>query len=513
MGELLRRPILQPVGGLDFSNPSTLINYNNGFPQNMRYSRGEIRKREGHSILGSNVLSGDNGVMHLAAYPTDNETIRLLRLSKTTVQVYVPDEALPDSQTGWNDVTNSVPLSGGDDDYFDHAVVGGQIIFTNLVDAMFKYENNTNLCSALGGDGPQAKFLEYFEPYLVAGYVGTGTGKHMKIQWADTDSVTSWATGNAGSAILSYGGEPLRGISRLRDQLVAYKKGSIYNCRLVDTSAVIKPVLQEVGPGLVGHRAVVERQGFHYGMSEDDFFVYDTVATQSIGRRIREFVFPNRNTDKDSRHFALHVQELNEIWFFVAMGTESWPSTIWKYNYLNDFWYKDTISSMRAACLWYQQSAVKIADLIGTIAQQAGKIADYRSTTNAPSYVMGNSEGVCVRLNKQTSDDNLVAVPARFDTIDLAGDTFETYKRWLMLDFWAKGNYVEIFYSTDEGNTWIPAGPNYQVTLDGTVRMYRIYFDVLAEKIRFRFQNINQGSTFTLRQFYPYYIVREDIGR
>ncbi len=507
MATLLKKGVLQPVLGLDHSQPSTLINYQNGFPQNMRYTRGEIRKREGSRSLGSESvpIAGENGVQHTVVYPTSSESIRLIRCSKQTIELFNT------VSSAWDNITGSLILTGDDDSYWDDAVVNDKLILTNYVNNLLSYTDGDSGVAEVAGSPPNCKFLEYLSPYLVAGFVSTGVNNHMIVKWPDTGTLTSWSTGNASSALLDHNGDAIRGLKRLNEYCVAYKKASIYLGRPVSTSEVIKWDLQEVGTGLMNHRTVAEHKGNHYFMGLNDFHVFNGVRSESIGQKIREQVFLSRNAERDSRHHAVHVKDYDEVWFFIVSIGNDWPSDIWKYNYRYDFWYYDTCDRYRTGTEWFIQASTTIDDLVGTIDEQGGSIDNYLSTTNAPSYVFGTQFGLTLRLDPTTNNDRLtVPISARYDSGDLTGEIFENYKRWLMLDFWAKGNALTVFYSTDYGDSWKKVK---EVELTGSISQHRVYFDVVAEHIRFRFENREAGQTFFLRQFQAYYTIREDVSR
>jgi hypothetical protein len=497
---LLRKAVLQPVLGLDYSQPASYLDFRNTFPMNVRYSEGTLRKREGTQGLGS-TISGANGVMHHAIYSTQSENIRLMRMSKTKLEQW------NESTTSWDDKTGGSDMTGGDTQYFDTAVAENTLVGTNYHNTLWKYVDGDAGRSVLSASAPVCKFLEYLSPYLVAGYVTGGTNYHLKVQWTDTGDITDWNTGNAGSALLAHDPDPLRGLLNLNEYQAAYKKNAIYLGRKVDTSDVIKWDLVEVGTGLMNHRCVIEHQGLHYFMGMNDFRVFNGVRSQSIGGPVRDRVFRQRNPDQDTAHWALHAKDYDEIWFFVVMGSDTYPANVYKYNYRNNFWYEDTAPSYRHGVEWFRQASVTIDDLVGTIDAQAGIIDDYLSTTNSPTYVFGDNSGQTIYGDRSVSNDNGVAIDGRFETIDFVGETFERYKRWLQFDFWGKGNEVTVSYSTDEGSTWTSLGAT---TLTGTWTPYRLYFDVYSEKIRFRFQNNTASETFHVRQFYPYYLVREE---
>lgn len=501
--EIPRRPVLAPIEGLDYSAPSTFINYRNGFPVNMRVLQGDLRKREGASQLGTDTIVGANGILHQGIYPQDDETIKILRMSKSNIEVY---------NTGtdsWDDITGTA-LIGGDNDYFDDAVAQNTYISTNsLINNIRKWAGTGNT-ALLGGNPPKCKFLEYLSPYLIAGFTDLGLGRHQKAQWTDTGNIEVWSGGNSGSALLrQHGGSPMRGLKNLNEVCVSYMKDAIYLGRNVDTTEVIKWDLAETGSGLMAHRAVVDFNGRHYYMGLDDFKVFDGVRSESIGKSVRDYVFPFRNTNKEAGNFALLIPEYEEVWFFVIMSGKTYPQDIWKYNYRYGFWYQDTCSNYRTAVQWYQQGSTTIDQMVGTIDAQAQRIDDFLSLTNSPLYVYGSSDGKSYKLDRTTNNDAGVLVDAKYDSIDFKGSRFEQQSRWLQLDFWAKGSgTLRLFYSTEYGINWKSIT---NVTLTSEFKRYRVFLDVLSERIRFRWLNNTLNETFSLRQFYPYYLDREEV--
>lgn len=496
---LLRKAILKPDLGLDYSQPAAYLDLRRNFPQNMRVQRGLVRKREGTKELSASTISGANGIVGMVTYPTEEEAIRLLRTSKTKLEMY--NTATDD----WDDKTGGGDFSGGDENYFDFTVAENKLIGTNFINVPWTYTDGDAARAALGGSPPKFKYCEYMEPYLVVAYTDAASQNHLKVQWPDTGDITDWASGNADSKLLSHDNDMIRGLKNLNEFCAAYKKNAIYLGRKVDTSDVIKWDLVEVGTGLMNHRCVIEHQGFHYFMAVNDFRVFNGVRSESIGKDVRELVFNSRNANKDSSHWALHMLDYDEIWFFMVPASGTYPTKVYKFNYRHGFWYEDTCPNYRAGAVWFNQAGTLINDLVGKINEQANFINDYLSTTNAPTYAVGDNSGQALTIDRTTSNDNGVLVDAWVDSLDFVADTFERNKRWLQLDFWAKGNYVEIYYSTDEGDSWQSLST---VTLDGDMRVHRVYFDVVSEKIRFRFRNKTAGSTFWLQQFYPYYLVR-----
>jgi len=246
-------------------------------------------------------------------------------------------------------------------------------------------------------------------------------------------------------------------------------------------------------------------------MGTDDFYIYQGVRPESIGAdTVKREVFSRIDGTKSNRSFALHVPEMDEVWFFVVTAGNEWATEIWKFNYRTKFWYYDTCLPMSAAGSYTTATSIKWNDLIGTWAAQTIQWDDGFTTTDAPIYILGDVGGNTYKVDPGVSDDYGTAVDGDWQSMDFTADKFEYYKRWLQLDFEAKGNSIDISYSTDYGNTWKTIKTNYQLDLDWPEKMYRVYFDVVARNIRFRFRNNRSGETFYLRQFYPYYLDREE---
>lgn len=504
---LLRKPVLLPIVGLDYMNPSTMINDRGGFPKNMRLYRNYLKKREGKSAFGETEISGGQ-IMHLCQYELESLVVRAIRFSKTRAQKY-------NATTGvWDDITGT-PFTGGDSDFFSTCVAENKLIIANYIDATRTYNDsgNTANLAAVDGEVPKAKFIEYNEAgYLIAAFVNVaGVSYPTKVMWSDIGNIAKWGSGNYGASLLRHNPTPIRGLRNLNEYTVAYKKDGIYLGRPVDTTDIIKWDLVHTGVGLLASRALVDHRGKHYFMGLDDFYSFTGDRPESIAdQTIQRECFSRIDEDKSDRNFALVMTEYDEVWFFVVVSGNSWPTEIWKYNYRTGFWYYDTCSELTAAMIYYQQASVAVDDLVGTIDQQMFRIDDKLLTTNFPFGIVGNSDGFTYKLDAFLSNDVGVAIDAEWASMDFAADKFEEYKRWLQLDFEAKGHSLKVYYSTDFGKTYTLIKNQ---TLTNEWATYRIYFDKVAQYIRFKFRNDSSGETFYLRHFYPYYLSREEVNK
>jgi len=505
---LLRKPVLKPIVGLDWMDPSTMLQDRGGFYRNMRLYRNDLKKREGKTLFGSTAVSGGQ-VQHLTTYPLESQVIRLIRMSKTKCQKWNTATFV------WDDITG-VNFTGGDGDFFSTCVAEDKLILTNGVDVMRTYNDAGNTTNLVAGSGtvPVAKYIAYNQSgYLIAAYIQSVTGGPFKVQWTDIGDITAWGAGNYGSSLLRHSPEPIRGLHNLNEFTVAYKKDAIYVGRPVETSDIIIWDLAWQGAGLMSNRAVVVHAGKHYFMGTDDFYEFNGVRPESIAKgRVQREVFSRLDGNKTNRCFALLLTDYDEVWFFIVTAGENWPTEVWKYNYRLNAWYMDTCSELTSAALYYTQASVAWDDLVGTWAQQNWRWDDLLTTTDAQTPIFGNASGFCLKQNPFVNNDNGIAIDARYESIDFTADKFESYKRWLQLDFEAKGHSVIVEYSTDYGETW-QSIETVTLTDRWPSKPYTVYFDIVARNIRFRLSNAVSGETFYLRTFYPYYVEREETSR
>jgi hypothetical protein len=506
---LLKKGVLIPAAGIDYSKPATFINERNGFPVNMRFYRNEMRKIPGRTKYGSVAISGGQ-VMALNKLELNSGEKYLLRASKTAIERYNTVSG------GWDSITGTA-LSGGDDDRFSFANLteAGMVIITNYANLVRKYTGSGNL-QALGGNPPKAKFVTYLAPYAILGGIELVAGGMSMLQWCDTDQPEVWSGGNSGSTLLTDDPSPLVNIEKLNDFVAAYKRDSLWTVRKVDTD-IFYPECVKTGVGLAAQDAVVGHAGYHYFMSLNDFILWNGTSIDSFGGPVRDEIFSKINRAKINRCFALHVQELDEIWFFVVIVGQEWPTEIWKYNYANGFWYYDTCNSLTCATKWEKISTTSWDEI-------TPGWDDYLPTWDSgvqiqdwEEIVLGRSDGYTLRIDHTATTDDGLVISSRLDTPDFTGDYLEYKKRWLQLNVWGRGpGKVYVDYSTDYGDSWtnIPYSST-QAYIDWDERYVQttLYFDIVAEVIRFRFRNAESGEVFYIRNYYPFYLVTEPILR
>lgn len=508
---LLRKGILIPAQGIDWSLPSTFISDRSGFSKNMRFLRNEMVKRPGKTTYGSDI-SDASPIMGLSKLELNSGVKLLIRNSTTKIDKYNT------TTEAWEDI-GDLDFTGSEDEFFSYANVAenGLILISNGKNAIKKWTGSGDI-SSLGGLPPKAKYMTYLTPYIVLAHTDDGSGVNpWKIQWNDTGEPEQWSSGNAGSLLVSDDPSPIKNIMKLNNYTAVYKQESLGLLQKVSTIDIFLYVTIKSGIGLSASRCVVEAEGNHYFMGANDFYVWNGGIPESIGTSVRDEVFSRMNRTNIERCFSLHIKSLKEVWFFVVISGENWPTEIWKYNYSNGFWYFDTCSSLTSAVIWEKTSGETWDDDIGTWDEALDIWDSGSSTIEWEQVVFGNSTGSTSYLDYTKTNDINTLTEGIFESKDFTGDMLEFNKRWLQVDVWAKGSssaklYVD--YSTDYGATW--KGISYTssityITLTESYRKYSLFFDVTSDVIRFRFRNKESNEIFFIRNFYPYYKLQEQV--
>mgnify|MGYP001597121642 CR=1 FL=1 len=501
---LLRKGVLLPAKGVNFAIPSTFVEDQQAFAENMRYDKGLMRKRPGKTTVGAQTPNSDQ-IMGYGLLQLSSGTKHLVRASKRVIQRLIT------ASNTWETIS-IVTFTSGDEDFFSFISVPeeNRLISINYKEAPYKWGGSGNQV-LLGGSPPKAKYGAYLTPYTLLAYTDDGTTvEPWRIAWGDTNNSEVWTGGNSGEALVTDEPSIIQNIAKLNEFAAVYKKDSLVVGIKADPPDVFRFETVKTGIGLAAPRAYADAEGQHYFMSRNDFHVWNGVRVDSIGAAVREHIFGRISTSKLARCFALHVQEQSEIWFFILTSSDTWPSEVWKYNYKFGFWYYDTIAiSITAGIKWERTSSLTWNDLTGTWDQQQVTWDGYSTASGSEEIMLGTSTGLSAKLDYTLTNDQGSTVAAAFISKDFSADGYELGARWLRLDIWAKGpGKIYVDYSTNYGSNWVNIpyqSAQAYADLTGVIAKYEWYFDIWAERVRFRMRNAESNETFYLQQFYPYY--------
>jgi len=377
-----------PSKGLVVDRPSEFVDERSAYNiRNMEFNRNIIRKRAGSSLLGASL--GER-VMRLFELQVGSET-RLIRVGLTKT------EDLTKSTSTWNDIS-SAPLTGTLDDAVSvsYPLLSAEkiAVFTNGIDPIRKV-GITGDDAALGGTPPIAKFVRAFGPYLVIAYVTDGGDTYYsRIQWSDTDSCETWSGGNAGSVNLLEDPDDITGMGVFGNFLTVHKATSIYLGQLVTTSDVFRFDRKSTGVGCVAEATIQNiPSGEQIFLGSDGIHIFNGITAPLIDSPIQDELRETINPGAVKRSNSVFVEELDEYWLAVPIGSDSDPSTIYKYNWRTQQIYRDDRPNCTAMSLYLNTTAVTWDSAVGTWDSQTKRWDSNDALALNKVIVFGNSDG------------------------------------------------------------------------------------------------------------------------
>ena len=502
---LSRQQALLPVEGVDFSAPADVLGIRRGFGQNMYMHQGLMKKIDGMRPYGTTKANG-GAIMNMVVFELTHGAKRLIRATPSIL------ERFNTTTSEWDYVEGPI-MGATDDDFIDFAVCSelDNLIITQKNRGNIKrYADGGHLVD-LGGSPGKAGTCDWLTPYLIIGDLEeSGTARPQKVKWCDSNALTTWGSGNAGSKLLAHEASPIKKLLRLNEQEMAYKQQSIYSGRVVSTSEVISWAVLKTNVGLYSARGVAGHQGLHFFMGDDDFYVNNSIQVESIGRAVRDYIFPRLNTDRPDMSWAMVVDKFREVWFNVCVGGNDFATERWRYNYDTGFWYFDAIDRLTAGIVYQSVGTRSWDDLIGTWDEQTFNWDDREGGAAAPITIIGDYDGKTYRMTSQTKDNNGVAIDAYHDSVDFTADERASKKDWLECDLWARGTgSVKAYYSKDEGRNWTFIN-SYELPENFGEDPIKIYFHVKASRLRLRFRNADSEKDLWIKSFQPYFMVTEE---
>jgi hypothetical protein len=493
-----------PAKGLVVDRPAEYVDSRSAVnTKNMEFNRSIIRKRSGTIALGTTLGERVQRYFELQV----GSSTRLFRVGLSKVEV------LNKATLGWSSVATA-PLTGAVTDQVSYAfplLAGAKItVYTNGKDVIKKCSISGS-DAALGGSPPLARHAIAYGPYLVLAYITDGGNTYYsRVQWCDTGDPETWSgTGtNAGSQDLIDDPEDITGLGVFGNALTVHKSTSIYVGQLVTTADVFRFDRKATGVGAVSGATIQNiPSGEQIFLATDGIHLFNGVTAPLIDSPVQDELREEMNPAYLYKSQAIFVRELDEYWVCVPVGSETEPSTIYKYNWRSKQVYKDYRSDLCAMGLFLNTVESLWDDRVLSWDSATDTWNSASNSSLTPIVVLGTSAGLPTRRSVAAVDDLSTAVESVWDTKDftaedLGSPDMDRIVRWKGLEVWAKGNSVTISYSLDGGASWIPAG---SLTLGSEYppddAPLNVYFDAVCSRIRFRFSNGTTASGFTLKKY------------
>ena len=498
----LKLNIPLPSKGLVVDRPGEYVDSRSAAAiKNMEFNRSIIRKRIGSSILGATL---SERVMRYFELQVGNQT-RLFRVGLTKFQ------DLNKSTSVWSSATSTL-LTGSSNNPISYGfplLSGAKIVvYTNLTDSIRKCLITGN-DATLGGSPPKCKFLISYGPYLVLAYViDAGDTFYSRVQWCDTGDPETWSGGNAGSTDLLEDSEDITGLGIFGGVLTVHKLNSIYTGQLVSTSDVFSFERRATGVGAVTEATIQNiPSGEQIFLATDGIHLFNGITAPLIESPIQDEIRESINPQYFDRCQSVFVEEADEYWVSVPIGSSSEAETVYKYNWRTKQIYKDERDNLTAMGTYLNTADLTWDDAVGSWDSNVDSWDSNRLLSASPIVILGDSNGISTIRSSATNDDNSTAVESILETKDFTCEDFgitdiDSLMRWKGMQVWAKGTGVSVYYSLDGGTTW---GLISTLSLNSDYpdddSPLNVWFDYVKSRIRFRFVNSSSEGTFTLKKY------------
>lgn len=302
--------------------------------------------RDGFTQLGSAAL--DNIPLRIAAY--EQEDLDRFTIAHTKTKLYYLNG------TTWTDISRAGGYTGSDEELYDSTVALNDYVFTNYTDKLQYWDGVAGTAldlPAAGGGGSleftRAKFCAAFAGRLFIANLKEESPtkvRALRVRWSAElvyRASADWTALGSGFNDLAETPDEVKGMLKLGSVLVVYKKRSIVHG--IETGNINAPFVWEwrpsagldKGTGLVAHQTLVDLQGFHLGLFNDNVYRYDGHLVP-IGDAVIRDVVKLAGVPNLRKSFAMVIPDRSWYILFVPLAGQTWPEQAYVYDYRRDIW-------------------------------------------------------------------------------------------------------------------------------------------------------------------------------
>jgi hypothetical protein len=387
----------------------------------------------------------------------DNTSFSMLITDDKLYKYNAISDTLTEIGTGYTGVDGRQVIATTFNDLF---------IFTDFENPLKKSDGST--LSDLGGlSGVKAKAVCPYYSHLILGYVYEGGVTYpSRIKWSDPGDPESYTGIYSGYYDLVDTQDHLVNMSELLGRFHIYKEFTVWEMIYVGGADVyrVSPIINT--EGLLAARTLASiktASGADAKMllGNNDVYIFDGRSFVGVAGSIHPHLFGTNavlNKEKVSTSCGAYLPSLGEYWLAIPIEDDVLPYTIYRYNIKeNSWWPKRYANPIYSLGVWEEQKEPTWNDLTNDWASSSGVwITPIKGTLIS---VMGTWDGANGKLKKidlqSVMDDGSYSV-AFWESSDYGG---ETKGRWVQYQVEvAGGGTLELFYSTDAGNSWYSLG-------------------------------------------------------
>ena len=218
----------------------------------------------------------------------------------------------------------------------DFLIFKNWLILTDEQTSLRKWDGTADAISSLGTNPPTGKYLEVYKNYLITGYI---SAYPSRIQWSNVLDPETWTSTDWIDIDKDAGGF-ITGLEAFYDDLLIFKSNGIHKIAYTgdpDIPFVLIKITDKIGA--ISNWSIVQVEGIVYFAAYDGFYMFNGAQPIKISDKIQTS-FNGFNKDRLDRIYGIHFKDLNQIWWAVATGTNTYNDKIFAYDYANKAWWK-----------------------------------------------------------------------------------------------------------------------------------------------------------------------------
>ena len=528
-GPQLRRQekiVRRPFGGLDHSvSTEELEATQQSVAEEVKFERGYVTKLDGRVAVGDSVTTPLNGkILKLYVFEKLDGQQRILAFTRDKIYTWAK------GATSWTDITGTVVFNANS---WSVVTYINKVYFTtDGPEDIYYWDIGDSTCTALAA-GYTGKVLAVFGERLhILNTYESATWNRQRDRWSNL-GLTTFSVNSFNDLVSFMGDDGIEHAELLASSLVAYGGNTILEISY--TGATTVPFayrLCSVGCGLTAPRGFVNLRDSHAFLSGDGVKIFDlSLVPKAIDQKVNEWLFENMNLDYIDRCVLGKSDKLTSLVLYFPENGETDPSHFLRLNLSTGVWTEGSRGAT-AACPGSVTGRLAIDELDGTLDQLSGNINFQGAPGTGQALYVGDENGSVFSEFDGIDIEGTGAVVLDYQTKDFCFDD-EAGAAWMGLEFEARGDYVAVDYSLDQGRTWhdlssageiddIVGTINAQtVTIDELTTQqdltaewlrYRMDFEGVSKTCRFRFQNSGPNSLLQLRWLRIYVLRTSAVG-
>jgi hypothetical protein len=459
-----------PARGLNLQVPGLFLDKQfTPAATNVRFYQGEVLNRPGIVTQGG-VLDNVPLAGHLHLLP--DRTLYTLLATKTTLYYWNT------TTLAWTDVTTGTPWTGTDNDPWSFTTYDDDVYMSNGVDKIYTWNDPSGPDVAVVAASEPARYLITYAGRILAAHTTESSVVHAdRLRWSAHLDPTVWdsvANPSAGFTETFDWPGPITGLSALAPHAFIHKRDAIIR---VTETGLLTPAFafQKVSEiGAAEGRTIAQIRGHAFFMGTDDVYIFNGSDVEPIGEPIRKELYAVLNREHIRKAFAFLIPEVNEYWLCVPTGGNTWPNTVYRYNWAEKTWARDSFEATAHTSLQSGSNEVIIIDrganpippedlddVFDTIDDWITPIDSGLSGADIFIPVIGRSNLQPYTVSDTVITDDGAAVPVVFESADDDFGSSDMYKTINQVELILRDRGAASFtaqVSTDAGITWSSIG-------------------------------------------------------